>query len=178
MNSPDTNRDGSPDALHNPALWRLSLASLIALMLLCIAWEWFLAPLRPGGSWLVLKFVLLLPVLRGVLARNRYTMQWSSMLILLYFTEGIVRATSDRAPSSWLAWGEVALTLLFFFSTILYLRALQAARQGIGQNSDQDGNQNAIQPLTAMHSDSFLDLCRAAIGSQNVLTDPADKAPT
>ncbi|HBD32434.1 MAG TPA: hydroxyacid dehydrogenase, partial [Cupriavidus sp.] len=28
-----------------------------------------------------------------------------------------------------------------------------------------------------MHSDSFLDLCRAAIGSQNVLTDPADKAP-
>jgi len=28
-----------------------------------------------------------------------------------------------------------------------------------------------------MHSESFLDLCRAAIGPQNVLTDPADKAP-
>lgn len=109
-------------ALHNPALWRLALASLVALILLCIAWEWFLAPLRPGGSWLVVKFVLLLPVLRGVWSRNRYTMQWSSMLILLYFTEGIVRANSDRAPSSWLAWGEVALTALFFFSTILYLR--------------------------------------------------------
>jgi len=112
----------TPDTLHNPTLWRTSLASLVALMLLCIAWEWFLAPLRPGGSWLVLKFVLLLPVLRGVLTRNRYTLQWSSMLILLYFTEGIVRATSDRAPSSWLAWCEVALTVLFFFSTILYLR--------------------------------------------------------
>ncbi|MBY4729515.1 DUF2069 domain-containing protein [Cupriavidus pauculus] len=108
--------------LHQPALWRLATASVIALIALCIAWEWFLAPLRPGGSWLILKCVLLLPVLRGVWTRNRYTMQWSSMLILLYFTEGIVRATSDRGPSVWLAWGEVALTLLFFLSTILYLR--------------------------------------------------------
>ncbi|MBU69701.1 MAG: hypothetical protein CL858_30470 [Cupriavidus sp.] len=121
--------------LHQPALWRLAMASVIALIALCIAWEWFLAPLRPGGSWLILKCVLLLPVLRGVWTRNRYTMQWSSMLILLYFTEGIVRATSDRGPSVWLAWGEVALTLLFFLSTILYLRpykrrAKAAARPG------------------------------------------------
>lgn len=108
--------------LHQPTLWRLAMASVIALIALCIVWEWFLAPLRPGGSWLILKCVLLLPVLRGVWTRNRYTMQWSSMLILLYFTEGIVRATSDRGPSVWLAWGEVALTLLFFLSTILYLR--------------------------------------------------------
>lgn len=114
----------TPDdvSLHSATLWRISLASLIALIVLCIAWEWFLAPLRPGGSWMIAKFVLLLPVLRGVWARNRYTMQWSSMLILLYFTEGIVRATSDRGPSVWLAWGEVALTVLFFTSTILYLR--------------------------------------------------------
>ena len=109
-------------SLHNPTLWGLSLASLLALIALCIAWEWFLAPLRPGGSWLVLKCVLLLPVLRGVWTRNRYTLQWASMLILLYFTEGIVRATSDRAPSAWLAWGEVVLTVVFFTSTILYLR--------------------------------------------------------
>lgn len=112
----------SDHALHNPALWLLSLGSVIALIVLCIAWEWRLAPLRPGGSWLILKCLLLLPVLRGVWARNRYTMQWSSMLILLYFTEGVVRATSDRAPSSWLAGAEVVLTLLFFFSTIFYLR--------------------------------------------------------
>ncbi len=121
--------------LHSPALWRLSLASLLALIALCIAWEWFLAPLRPGGSWLVLKFVLLLPVLRGVWKRNRYTMQWSSMLILLYFTEGIVRATSDRAPSSWLAWGEVALTLLFFVATILYLRPYKRRAKAIAKSS-------------------------------------------
>ncbi|AGW89674.1 MULTISPECIES: DUF2069 domain-containing protein [Cupriavidus] len=117
--SPATDSD---QALHSPGLYRLSVGSLIALMLLCIAWEWFLAPLRPGGSWLIIKFLPLLLPLRGVLSRNRYTMQWSSMLILLFFTEGIVRATSDRAPSSTLAWVEVALTLVFFVSTILYLR--------------------------------------------------------
>lgn len=109
-------------ALHSPWLYRLSVGSLLALLVLCIAWEWLLAPLRPGGSWLILKFLPLLLPLRGVLSHNRYTMQWSSMLILLFFTEGIVRATSDRAPSSTLAWVEVALTLVFFTSTILYLR--------------------------------------------------------
>jgi uncharacterized membrane protein len=114
--------DPRDDALHSPLLYRLSIASLLALLALSIAWEWFLAPLRPGGSWLIVKFVPLLLPLRGMLTRNRYTMQWSSMLILLYFTEGVVRATSDRAPSSWLAWCEVALTVLFFFATIFYLR--------------------------------------------------------
>lgn len=109
-------------ALHNATLHRLAVASLIGLIVLSIAWEWFLAPLRPGGSWLIIKFVPMLLPLRGVLRRDRYTMQWSSMLILLFFTEGVVRATSDRAPSSWLAWGEVALSLLFFFSVIFYLR--------------------------------------------------------
>ncbi|MGO4762307.1 DUF2069 domain-containing protein [Cupriavidus sp. 2KB_3] len=138
MTAPMTARPvGSDGDLHSAALWRVSVASLLALVALCIAWEWFLAPLRPGGSWLILKFVFLLPVLRGVLARNRYTMQWSSMLILLYFTEGIVRATSDRAPSSLLAWAEVALTLVFFFSTILYLRPYKRRARA---------RQQAIQP--------------------------------
>jgi len=116
--------------LHSPLLHALSAGTLVALMLLCIGWEWFLAPLRPGGSWLVLKFLPLLLPLRGVLRRDRYTMQWSSMLILLFFTEGIVRATSDRQPSAAYAWVEVALVLLFFVSTILYLRPFkQRARR-------------------------------------------------
>ncbi len=122
MTAAPADANNSDSALHNVGLYRLSVGSLIALIVLCIAWEWFLAPLRPGGSWLVIKFLPLLLPLRGVLTRNRYTMQWSSMLILLFFTEGIVRATSDRAPSSTLAWIEVALTLLYFFGTILYLR--------------------------------------------------------
>lgn len=35
-------------------------ASLVALIILCVAWELVLAPLRPGGSWMVLKVIPLL----------------------------------------------------------------------------------------------------------------------
>ena len=102
-------------------------ASLIALIILCVAWELVLAPLRPHGSWLVLKVIPLLLSLRGVLKRDNYTLQWSSMLILLYFMEGIVRATSDKGLSATLGWGEVALTCSFFFCSISYLRPYKKA---------------------------------------------------
>jgi uncharacterized membrane protein len=103
-------------------------ASLLALIALGIAWELLLAPLRPGGSWMVLKVVPLLLLVRGVFKRDVYTMQWSSMLILLYFTEGIVRATSDKLTlSATLGWIEVALTCSYFFCTIFYLRPFKLA---------------------------------------------------
>ncbi len=101
--------------------------SLVALIALCVAWELVLAPLRPHGSWLVLKVIPLLLSLRGVLKRDNYTLQWSSMLILLYFMEGIVRATSDKGLSATLGWVEVALTCIFFFCSISYLRPYKKA---------------------------------------------------
>jgi len=102
--------------------------TLTALILLGILQEMWLAPLRPGGSWLVLKVVPLLFSLRGVIRKDNYTMQWSSMLILIYFTEGIVRATSDKLPlSANLGWIEVALTVLFFYFTLSYLRPIKKA---------------------------------------------------
>jgi uncharacterized membrane protein len=112
---------------HSRALHLLSAGSLIALIALCAAWELWLAPLRPGGSWLALTALLLAWPLPGVLRRNRYTMQWASMFILLFFTEGIVRATSDASLSRSLAWVEVALSLVFFFATIFYLRPFKRA---------------------------------------------------
>ncbi|MDY7578024.1 DUF2069 domain-containing protein [Herbaspirillum sp. RTI4] len=116
-------------------------SSLITLILLGVAWELVLSPLRPGGSWLVLKVIFLLLPLRGVLKRDLYTMQWSSMLILLFFAEGIVRATSDRvALSIPLGWTEVALTCIYFFCAVMYLRpykkvAKEVARQAIQKAS-------------------------------------------
>lgn len=96
--------------------------SLIALIFLCLAWEGVLAPLRPQGSWLMLKSVPLLFPLFGVLKGRRYTYQWASMLILLYFTEGTVRAWSDTGISSQLALIEVALSLIFFLCAIFYAK--------------------------------------------------------
>lgn len=93
-------------------------ASLIALIFLCLAWELWLAPLRPGGSWLVLKVLPLLAPLPGVLRLRRYTYQWSSMLILAYFAEGVVRAWSETGTSALLAQAEIALSVAFFAAAI------------------------------------------------------------
>ena len=105
----------------------LAIASLIGLIALCMAWETALAPLRPGGSWLMLKAVPLLIPLFGILRGRRYTYQWASMFVLLYFTEGVVRAWSDRGLSASLALGEVILSMIFFFAAICYARFTRSA---------------------------------------------------
>jgi uncharacterized membrane protein len=97
-------------------------ASLIALILVCLAWEGWLAPLRPEGSMLILKAVPLLIPLFGILRGKRYTYQWASMFILIYFTEGAVRAWSDVGVSANLALIEVILTVIFFFCAIYYAK--------------------------------------------------------
>jgi uncharacterized membrane protein len=97
-------------------------SSLIALIFLCLAWELRLAPVQAGGSWLALKCLPLLAPLFGILNGRRYTYQWASMLILLYFTEGIVRATTEKGPSQWLAISEIALSLIFFCASVAYAR--------------------------------------------------------
>ncbi|MFO1346445.1 MAG: DUF2069 domain-containing protein [Rhodocyclaceae bacterium] len=97
-------------------------ASLIALIFLGIAWELRLAPIQPGGSALVFKVLPLLAALFGILHGKRYTYKWSSLLILLYFAEGLVRASSDRDMGQWLAIGEIALATIFFASAVLFLR--------------------------------------------------------
>ncbi|MCP5279618.1 MAG: DUF2069 domain-containing protein [Thiobacillus sp.] len=103
-------------------LRNIASASLIGLILLGLAWELWLAPLRPGGSWLVLKIFPLLIPLFGILRGKVYTYRWSTLLIWLYFTEGSVRAWTDAAPSSWLGLMEVVLSLVFFLSAAWYAR--------------------------------------------------------
>ena len=80
---------------HQTLFYRLASSSLICLILLCLAWEMWLAPYKPGGSIWVIKVLPLLFPLRGILQKNIYTMQWSSMFIMFYFIEGVVRAMSD-----------------------------------------------------------------------------------
>ena len=112
------------------ALQAVSGISLIALIFLCLAWELWLAPLRPNGSWLVLKTLPLLLPLMGILKGRRYTYQWAPMLILAYFTEGVVRAWSDKGLSAWLAVAEVAVSVVFFFAAIFYARLSAPSRLG------------------------------------------------
>jgi uncharacterized membrane protein len=99
-----------------------AILSLIGLIFLGTAWELWLAPLRPGGTMLVLKVLPLLAALFGILRGKRYTYQWASLLILLYFMEGVVRAMSDKGFSATLAAFEIVLSVVFFVSAIFYAR--------------------------------------------------------
>lgn len=99
-----------------------AIVSLIALILLSLLWEGWLAPLRPGGSALILKAALLLLPLTGILRGRLYTYQWSSMFILLFFTEGVMRGWADHGLAQRLAWGEIALSTLFFVAVLGFVR--------------------------------------------------------
>jgi uncharacterized membrane protein len=119
--------------VRSPAAIGAAMA-LVAMIVLCVAWERWLAPLRPGGSALVFKALPLVFALPGVLRRRLYTLQWASMLILLYFAEGIVRGMTDAQASARLGWIETALALVFLMCALAYLapfkRAAKKARRG------------------------------------------------
>jgi uncharacterized membrane protein len=106
----------------------ISLTTLIALIVLTLAWELVIAPLRPGGSWMALKALPLVFAVRGTMAGDTYTYRWALMLVLAYFAEGCVRFYSEAPPSSICALAEIALATAFFASAIAYVRASRAVR--------------------------------------------------
>lgn len=132
------NLSTSPPSLSQ-FLHYTALSSLIGLFVLCLLWETWLAPLRPGGTLLFLKALPLAFALRGVARGSLYTIQWASMLVLLYLMEGVVRVMSDPpGPSIPLAWIEILLATVFFFSSIYYVRpAKRAAKRAKAEKEGQ-----------------------------------------
>ena len=119
--------DPSPVAPHAfvQASRALAVGSLLGLILLGLAWELWLAP--TGARWLAFKVLPLVIPLAGLLKHRLYTYRWVSLLVWLYFTEGIVRATglpSGAAPGLGvaLAWGQVALCSLLFIACAAHVR--------------------------------------------------------
>ena len=121
MHAPDSPAVPRHDAI---ALTRaLAVGSVLGLIALGLAWELWLAPLRPGGSWLVLKVLPLCIPLAGLLRNRMYTYRWVSLLVWLYFAEGIVRAYGDGGLGARLALLEVALCLALFAACALHVKA-------------------------------------------------------
>ena len=116
----------------NPRLLqRIAMASLIALILLSIAFAWPSVPGTASGATLaILKIVTLAFVLVRIRRADVYAMQWSSMLILLFVAEGVVRAMSDPQPSAALGGIEAVAAGTFFFAMLAYLRPLKKASRG------------------------------------------------
>jgi uncharacterized membrane protein len=108
---------------------RLASAALVALIVLCVAWERWLAPLWTDGSLLVFKVLPLVPALYGVCCGRRYTSQWLSMVVLLYVIEGVMRA-NDAGLVSTLARIELILAVVLFIALIGHARSSAPSRQG------------------------------------------------
>ncbi len=126
-------------------------AALVALIVLALIWEKWLAPLRPGGSALVFKALPLAFALPGVLRRRLYTFQWASMLILLYVAEGVVRGMTDAQPSAQLGWLETALAVLFLACALAYVapfkRAAKVARRHAAESDAAETPASRQPPL-------------------------------
>ena len=100
----------------------LSLMLLAGLVLMGLAWELWLAPLRPGGSWWALKVLPLCTAWIGLTKYRMYTYRWLSLLIWLYVAEGLVRATTETGWSQFLALLQVILSVLLFTISALHIR--------------------------------------------------------
>lgn len=97
-----------------------ALACLSALIVLCLAWELWLAP--TGSGTLAIKALPLVACLAGLLRHRMYTYRWLSLLLWLYVLEGLVRGTTERGMSQALALLEVALCVLLFGICGFYIR--------------------------------------------------------
>ena len=121
--SPDISSPSSPEVPSGVRFSRtLATACLPAMIALGLAWELWLAPLRPGGSWWALKVLPLALALPGVLKLRMYTYRWLSLAVWLYFTEACVRGWSDRWPGNALAITQGLLCLALFVACGLHVR--------------------------------------------------------
>jgi len=100
----------------------LNVALVMALIVLGVLWELWLAPLPGGRGTLALKVLPLAFAVTGMLRHRLYTYRWMSLLVWLYFTEGVVRASGDVGLSQWLAGIEVALSTALFVAGAVYVR--------------------------------------------------------
>lgn len=119
-----------PQSRRTHTLYLLSVGSYLALIVLSVLWEGWLAPAAgaPPDLWLIIKSVPLLLPLFGLLHGKPYTYAWASLLVLIYFTEGVVLTYTYRAqPLSFhdtftCAAAETALSAVFILSAPFYAR--------------------------------------------------------
>jgi uncharacterized membrane protein len=104
--------------------WRRAAAAcLLALALLELLWELWLAPLKPGGSWLALKAAPLLGLAPGVAQGRVRARQWTLLVLPWYVAEGVVRAFSESGRQALCAGAAAALSVVALTAGLAWFRA-------------------------------------------------------
>ena len=107
----------------------LAFGATVALLVLCLAWELWLAP--TGRGTLAVKALPLLAAPAGLWRYRMYTYRWLALAIWLYVMEGLVRSTSEGGPGQWLALAEVLLGVVIFTSCTAQIRLRLAAAKAM-----------------------------------------------
>tara|TARA_S200000501_G_C20340500_1_gene533041 strand:+ start:107 stop:505 length:399 start_codon:yes stop_codon:yes gene_type:complete len=129
------------DSKFQDILHKISIFSILSLFLTCITWEFLLAYFNSKSPWLIIKSIPIIFPILSTLKKNIYNLQLSSMFILLYFTEGVVRAWSETGYSLSFAILEIFFTILFFLSSIFYLRPFKREAKRKKLISEIDSNE-------------------------------------
>jgi len=122
-------QDGRPTPMARAA-YALAVGAYMGLIALLLAWIIWLAPPPTALISPILMIIvgpLLLP-LRGILHARRYTLAWSTLLILAYFTHGVAYAVGTGLDV-WLGVAEIGLSLTYFAATNAYMRLTRGPRE-------------------------------------------------
>lgn len=101
---------------HRPAA-----ACWLALIVLTLLWDGLFAPLHTGRMLLLIKLLPLCLPVRGIVSGRIYTYQYCSMLVLAYFTEGVMRLFDAPSGSLYFAAAQTVLSVAFFVLCLCYL---------------------------------------------------------
>ncbi|TDM06958.1 MAG: DUF2069 domain-containing protein [Ideonella sp. MAG2] len=118
---------GVPERPSDRVRWTrtVALAAVLGLIVLCLAWELWLAP--TGRGTLAIKALPLFFPLVGLWRYRLYTYRWLSLLVWVYCGEGLVRASSEVGLSRSLAVLEIVLCVVLFAACAAQVRWRLAA---------------------------------------------------
>ena len=126
---PAPSRRDIPRTEAGSAWLRLAIAATGALVLLQLLWELWLAPVRPGGSWLALKALPLALLWPAVARGGLKPRQVLAFALLPYFAEALVRGVTEAGRHALVAGTAAALAALAFAALVLSFRAERRARR-------------------------------------------------
>tara|TARA_A100001011_G_C14308405_1_gene844347 strand:- start:1335 stop:1709 length:375 start_codon:yes stop_codon:yes gene_type:complete len=89
-----------------------ALMIVICMIILGIAWEIWLNPIKEEGSLLWLKVTPLIVTLPGLVKGNVYTFQWISLLVWFYICEALVRVYTVQMI-------EIILSIIWLIMSII-----------------------------------------------------------
>lgn len=103
----------------------MAIFFIIAMSIWCILWEGHLAPIGKDSSLLILKGLPIIIPIFGLLRNSIKTYQYTLLLLLPYFIEGVFRGYAENGIHRLMAIGEIIISLLIYMSLLAAVKSMQ-----------------------------------------------------